>query len=148
MITGHGEFDEFLAFSKDCNNVLFTDIKIKRLPSGAFEQLDTGLFTQEGLYNMCWKAPYLSYDGYITIPGAHWNIFNRVTLGFEAQNIPIMYKGGRAVISFSSSLDYKDEIQIFGGTTDCTAGNEVGAVTVKDNSSNELAFSMPDTTSK
>ena len=65
-LSDHQGNDEYISFSLDCLDVQTADVKLQRLSNGNFEQLDTTSFTASGYYHICWKLPFIEFNGCIT----------------------------------------------------------------------------------
>ena len=117
--------NEYISFSLDCLDVQAGDVKLQRLANGSFEQLDTASFTASGYYYICWKPPFIDFDGYITASNNYWTV-TEVPKVSHLSSFSTSLNAEYIKYTISGTITRTDKLQLFTGTPDCTSGNEVG----------------------
>ena len=117
--------NEYISFSLDCLDVQAGDVKLQRLANGSFEQLDTASFTASGYYYICWKPPFIDFDGYITASDNYWTVTEVPKISYLS-SFSTSLNAEYIKYTISGTITRTDKLQLFTGTPDCTSGNEVG----------------------
>lgn len=127
-----GIYDEFIVFAVDWDDVQPTDIRIQRQLDGNFEDLDTGRFSQIREYNICWKPPYIEYEGYSRASDSLWIVKSTPILE-TADNLTVVLNMKFELIEFLNMVGFDDEFQIFTDSPYCNPGSEIGQIEFQKN---------------
>ena len=119
--------------SLDWNNVQASDAKVQRQTDGTFPQLDTSLVLQAGDYLICWKPPYISYDGYIRASDSYFTVVGPPTV-YTSVNNTYNLNADYVTIYLKGTIGFQDQYQLFTNSPDWTLGNEVGDLVTNDKS--------------
>lgn len=118
-------YNEYISFSLDWDNVQSTDIKLLRQSDGTFPSLDTSSITSAGDYLICWKPPYISYNGYIRASDSYFTIVGPPTVSTSVNNT-FNLNQDYVSIYLEGTIGYQDQYQLFTGSTDCDSASPVG----------------------
>jgi len=102
------------------------------------------LFTSAGDYLICWKPPYISYDGYVRASDSYWTVVGVPSINKLIENT-FKLNENFVKLDLSGTVGYKDQYQLFTGTPDCNSGSEVGDLITNDHKNSYFYTWFPDT---
>lgn len=124
-IVQHCGYDEYIAFALDWYNLQPTDIELKRLSNGSFEQLDTINFVSSDVYSVWWKPPYVSYRGYQTVNNNFLTVTNALSSS-DFNSHSFFLNTNYQLLEFYGVTGEGDEIQLFTGASSWDISNIIG----------------------